>query len=141
MGKQYTQEEIDQIQTLTNEGLTDGQIATKINRSENAIRNLRHRTKLKAETRESIESLKHERRTLNKKVQDLRWELASLQTRKEDISTALNIEEQALHQKLYDALRRMKEYKPELFRYTVEEQLGKMAVELTGSFLKWLISE
>ena len=141
MGKRYTQEEIDQIQSLTSNGLTDGQIATRLNRSENAIRNLRHRTKLKTETRKSIESLKRERRTLNQKVQDLRWELSSLQTRKQEVSKALHIEEQALNQKLYTALQKMKDYKPELFRITVEEQLGKLAVELTGSFLKWLISE
>ena len=141
MGKRYTQEEIDQIQVLTNEGLTDGQIATRLNRSENAIRNLRHRTKLKAETRESIESLKRERRTLNKKVQDLRWELSSLQTRKEQVSKALHIEKQALNQKLYTALRRMKDHKPELFHITVEDQIAKITVQLAGSFLRWLVSE
>jgi orotate phosphoribosyltransferase-like protein len=88
VGKRYTQEEISQIQTLTDEGLTDGQIATSLNRSENAIRNLRHRNKLKTETRETIESLKLERRTLNEKIQDLRWELSTLQTRKEYVSKA-----------------------------------------------------
>ena len=141
MGKRYTQKEIDHIQVLTSEGLTDGQIATRLNRSENAIRNLRHRTKLKTETRETIESLKNERRTLNKNVQDLRWELSSLQTRKEDISQALQIEEQALYQKLYNALQTMKDHKPELFHTSVEDQIAKITVQLAGSFLRWLISE
>ena len=141
MGKRYTIEEIDQIQVLTDEGLTDGQIATRLNRSENAIRNLRHRTKLRTETRETIESLKRERRTLNEKIRDLRRELSSLQTRQQDISKALQIEEQALNQKLYDALRKMKEHKPELFHTSVEEQIAKITVQLAGSLLRWLVSE
>ena len=127
-----------QIQVLTNEGLTDGQIATRLNRSENAIRNLRHRTKLKAETRDSIESLKRERRTLNKKIRELKWELTSLQTRKQDISKALHLKEQALYRKLYDALRKMKEYKPELFHTSVEEQIAKITVQLVGFLDQWV---
>ena len=85
MGKRYTREEISQIQSLISDGLTTREIATRLGRPEAGIRNLRHRTKLKAETRETIESLKRERRTLNQHVQDLRWELSTLQTKKQDI--------------------------------------------------------
>ena len=141
MGKRYTKQEIGQIQALTEQGLTIKQIAEALGRPKAGIRNIRHRTKLKAETRESIESLKHERRTLNDKVQELRWELSTLQTRKEQVSKALNIEEQALYQKLYNALNQMKDQKPELFHISVEEQIAKITVQLAGSFLKWLISE
>jgi DNA-binding CsgD family transcriptional regulator len=141
LGKQYTKEEINQIQVLTNEGLTDGQIATRLNRSENAIRNLRHRTKLKTETKQTIESLKRDRRTLNKKVRELRWEVSSLQTRKEEVSKALHIEELTLYQRLYTALQRMKDQKPELFQITIEEQIAKITVLLGSSFVKWLFSE
>jgi predicted nuclease with TOPRIM domain len=141
VGKRYTQEEIDQIQVLTSNGLTDGQIATRLNRSENAIRNLRHRKKLKAETKQTIESLMRERRTINEKIRDLRWEISKLQTRKEEVSKALQIEEQTLYQKLYNALNKMKDKKPELFYISVEEQIAKITVQLAGSFLRWLISE
>ena len=33
----------------------------------------------------------------------------------------------------------MKDEKPELFLITMEEQIGKIAIELTGSFLKYLM--
>ena len=58
MGKRYTQEEIDQIQALTNEGLKDGQIAVKLDRSENGVRNIRYRMNLKANTKESLQQLR-----------------------------------------------------------------------------------
>lgn len=141
MGKRYTKEEINQIQALTNDGLTDGQIAIRLNRTENAIRNLRHRTKLKTETRESIESLKREGRNLNQEVQELRRKLSSLQTRKQQVSKALHTVEQALYQKLYTVLQKMKDQKPELFYITAEEQIAKITVQLAGPFLRWLFSE
>jgi len=78
---------------------------------------------------------------LNKKVQGLRWELSSLQTRKEQVSKALHIEKQALNQRLYKALTRLKDQKPELFHISVEEQIAKITVQLAGSFLRWLVSE
>ena len=103
-------------------------------------RNLRHRTKMKAETKESLESLKHEKRTLNQKIQDLRQELSSFHTRKKEVSKVLHIEEQALYQKLFNALQRMKDQKPELFYITAEEQIVKIAAQLVGPFLRWLFS-
>lgn len=139
MGKRYTKEEISQIQALVEEGFTDKEIAEKLNRTENAIRNIGNRIRLKTQTKESIESLIHEQRTLNKKVQELKLELSSLQTRKEQVSKALQIKKQFLNQRLHNALTKLKDQKPELFYITAEEQLAKLAVQLTGSFLRWLI--
>jgi hypothetical protein len=34
----------------------------------------------------------------------------------------------------------MKDEKPELFDITLEEQIAKMAVELSGTLLKWIVS-
>ena len=138
MGKRYTQEEIDQIQALTSEGHTDHEIAERLGRTENAIRNIRHRTHLQSETKQSLQSLQRERATLNDKVAQLRRETRTLQSRREEVSKALQIEEEALYGKLHAALRRMKDHKPELFYTTTEEQVGKIAGLLTKIFIKWL---
>ena len=141
MGKRYTKEEIIQIQILTQKGHTIKDIANVLGRPEAGIRNIRHRTKIKFETRETIKSLRYERRTLNQQVQDLRWELSSLQTRRDQITKVLLIEEKALYQKLYNALQNLKDYKPELFQITLEEQIAKITIQLAGTFIRWLISE
>ena len=96
---------------------------------------------MKAETRESIESLKHEKGILVQKIQSLRQELSSLTVKREEISKVLFIEERVLYQKLYNALQRMKDQKPELFYITAEEQIAKITAQLAGSFLRWLFSE
>ena len=54
---------------------------------------------------------------------------------------ALHLEEEALYQKQYHALGRMKDHKPELFHISTEEQIAKITVQLAGSFLRWLVSE
>ena len=138
MGKRYTREEIEQIQALTTEGLTDHEIAERLGRTENAIRNVRHRINLQTETRQSLKSLQRERATLNDKVAKLRRETRILQARREDVSNALRIEEEALYQKLQAALRKMKDHRPELFYTSVEEQIGKIAGLLTEVFVNWL---
>ena len=138
MGKRYTKEEISQIQALTNEGLTDGEIAAKLGRSENGITNIRYRMNLKADTKESLEQLGKNKTILSKDVNRLRWELLSLQSRKEELSKVLQTDEIALNARLQTALGRLKDVRPELFRITVEEQLVKIAAELTVSFLRYL---
>jgi hypothetical protein len=52
----------------------------------------------------------------------------------------LRVQEQILNKRLQTALTRLKDIKPELFHITAEEQLGKLAGELTGAFIKWLIA-
>ena len=138
MGKRYSREEIDQIQVLTGEGLTAAEIAMRLDRTEDGIRNIRHRMKLQAETKESLKSLVYEEKALSKKMSNLRIEVSSLQARRKDISKVLSMEEQALNSKLESALCRLKDQKPELFSISVEEQLGKIAGLLGGAFIKWL---
>jgi len=139
LGRRYTPEEIKHIQTLIDEGLTNREIATRLGRSEAGIRNIRHRTKLKANTTKFIQLLLQDERELNTRVSRLQRDVTSLTTRRDKIQTALRAEEQVLNQKLQNALIRLKDEKPELFRITVEEQLSKLAGELTGAFIKWLI--
>jgi predicted nuclease with TOPRIM domain len=139
VGKRYSREEIDQIQALVTEGYTDREIAERLSRTADGIRNIRHRMKLQAETRESLKSLVYEERALSEKMNDLRIEVSSLQARRKDVSKVLSLEEQALNSRLESALRRLKDQKPELFSISVEEQLGKIAGLLGGAFIKWLI--
>ena len=140
MGLRYTQEEIHEIQALIDEGLTNKQIATRLNRSEAGIRNIRHRTKLKTDTTKTIQTLLQQEKELNTQLSRLKREVEALTTRREKIQLVLRVQEQILNKRLQTALARLKDIKPELFHITAEEQLGKLAGELTGIFLKWIIS-
>jgi len=141
LGRRYTPEEIQQIQTFIDEGLTNRQIATKLSRSEAGIRNIRHRNNFKTDVTKTLQSLLQNVRELKAQASRLQREIDTLTTRRDEIQSVLGIEEQTLNQILQTTLTRLKDKKPELFRITIEEQLGKLAGELTGTFLKWLIHE
>ncbi len=140
MGKRYTKEEISQIQALVSEGFTDGEIASRLDRSENGVRNIRHRMNLKAKTHQSLKTLKQDQESFTKKHTKLRRDIKTLEARRQTVQQALNIEEQALNIKLQRALYKMKDEKPELFQITLEEQIGKMAAEVSVNLLRWLTS-
>ena len=139
MGKRYTREEISQIQALTEEGLTSNEIATRLGRPEAGVRNIRYRLKIKTNQKQSLKQLNSDRRLLNEKVNRLRWDLQSLQSRKRDLENALEIDEATLNTRLQTALRKLKDTRPDLFQITLEEQIGKLAVELTGSFIRYIM--
>jgi hypothetical protein len=139
VGKRYTREEISQIQNLTEEGLTSNEIAIQLKRPEAGIRNIRYRLKMKTNQKESLKQLSSDKRILSEKVNRLRWNLQSLNSRKLDLEKALQTDEATLNTRLQTALRKLKDTRPDLFQITLEEQLGKIAVELTGSFIRYLI--
>ena len=139
MGKRYTKEEISRIQALTEEGLTSNEIASKLGRPEGGIRNIRYRLKMKTNQKESLKQLSKDRRSLSEKVNRLKWDLQTLQSRKTAIEKALQTDEATLNTRLQSALRKLKDVRPDLFQITLEEQLGKLAAELTGSFIRYLI--
>jgi len=64
----------------------------------------------------------------------------TLETRRQTVKQALNIEEQTLDTKLQRALYKMKNEKPELFNITLEDQIAKMTAELAMTFLKLIVS-
>ena len=140
MGKRYTKEEISQIQALTIEGLSSREIANKFGRPEAGIRNLRHRMKLKTTTKETINSLRHEIKQLKQEKTGLLRDISSMKSRRTDISKALKTDEATLQQRLVVTLSKMKDEKPELFNITLEEQIGKIAAEVTTTFLRWIVS-
>ncbi|MDP6459137.1 MAG: hypothetical protein QGF78_07440 [Candidatus Bathyarchaeota archaeon] len=139
MGKRYTKDEISQIQMLSGEGLTLRDIASQLGRPEAGIRNIRYRVKMKTSRRESINQLSAERQALSQQVYRVGGELWGLESRKGDIDKALKVDEATLNTRLMTALRKLKDTRPDLFEITLEEQLGKMAAELTGTLLKYLI--
>ena len=127
--------------------MTNTEIAARLNRTEAGIRNIRHRLKLEADTRDTIQTLIQERDALKKKItqhkhtrSDLSYEIKSLQKRKEDLSKTIAIDEETLNNKLVLALARLKDQKPDLFYISGAEQLGKLAGTLAGAFLQWLFS-
>ena len=140
MGKRYTKQEISQIQALTHEGHTIKEIAEALGRPEAGIRNTRHRHKLKTKTKKTLEALRQDEKALTRRVTQLNLDIRTLTNKRREIQKALNTDEQALDAKLQRALYRMRSEKPELFNITLENQIVKMAAELTGIFLNWIIS-
>ena len=140
MGRRYSQEEISQIQALTTEGHTIKEIADILGRPEAGIRNIRHRNKLKTKTRQSLETLRQDEKDLTRRVSRLRRDIKTLETRKQTVQQALNTEEQTLDTKLQTALYKLRDLKPELFIITLQDQIGKMAAEISVNLLKWLVS-
>ncbi len=140
MGKRYTKQEISQIQTLTREGHTIKQIAKTLGRPEAGIRNIRHRNKLKTKTKKTLETLRHDERILTRRVTKLNMDIRTLTRKKQDLQKALNTDEQTLDSKLQRALYKMRDQKPELFNITLEDQIVKMAAELSLNLLRWLIT-
>jgi len=140
LGRRYTTEEIQQIQALIDEGLTNREIATKLSRSEAGIRNIRHRTKIKTNTTKSLQILLQNDRELKAQASRLQSEIETLTTRRDKVLSVLRTGEQALNQRLQIALIRLKDEKPELFEISLQEQIGKIAAEFTIDFLKWIVS-
>ena len=147
MGRRYSKEDLEQIKALVNEGLTNMEISNKLGRSEAGIRNIRYRLKLEADTRETLQSLLQEKDMLSKEIASLNRtrstlssEISSQQGRREKISGLLSLDEDALNDRLIKALTRLKDQKPELFYISGEEQIGKLAGQLTVTFIKWLFS-
>jgi len=140
LGRRYTPEEIQQIQALIDEGLTNREIATKLDRSKAGIRNIRHRIQLTVNTQKSLQSLIHEEKEVNKRVFNIKREIASLKTRRRNLLKILDADEKTLNLRLQVALEKLKGEKPELFEISLQEQIGKIAAEFTINFLKWVVS-
>ena len=71
MGTRYSQEEIQHIEDLVEEGLTSREIASDLGRSEAGVRNIRHRLKLIADTKEKLPGLLEEKNHLYGVLEEL----------------------------------------------------------------------
>jgi hypothetical protein len=140
VGKRYAKEEIDQIRSLTEEGLSSREIAERIGRPEAGIRNLRHRMKLKTTTQQTLKTLRQDIQPLKQEKAGLLRDISSMQRRRTELSKALQADEATFQQRLTLTLSKMKDEKPALFNITLEEQIGKLAGEITVNFLNWIVS-
>jgi transposase len=143
MPERYSQEETRQIQDLVVQGSPNREIAQRLGRAEAGIRNIRHRLKLKTNTRNQLQSLLREKAELEKKVQELRrsqaqetLQLGSLQTKRQEAGAYLGLDQLTLQQKLQTALIELKNKKPELFYITGTEQIAKLSTHI----IQWLLS-
>jgi hypothetical protein len=139
MGKRYTKEEISRIQTLTQQGLTSNEIAIQLGRPEAGIRNIRYRMKMKTNTKETLTQLTKEHRELKEKINQLRLDTYTLNTRKKELQQAIQVNEQTLNKRLQTTLNKLKDQRPNLFEISLEEQIAKLSIEIAGSFLRYLL--
>jgi len=142
MGKRYSKE-LGLIDSLVKEGLTDREIAQKLNRTENGIRNIRYRKKLVKRTLFEIGTLQTQEAELRKDVetltvqkQDLSKSVESLKKDKEKVETWLKIDKFTLESTLKQVLTALKQQRPDLFMLSGQEQMAL----LIGLFLKRMIS-
>lgn len=68
MGKRYSKEELEHIESLVSEGLTNREIAIRLERPEAGIRNLRYRQGLKNKAKNETRKLFKQRDTLRVQV-------------------------------------------------------------------------
>ena len=139
MGKKYTEEEKRHIQELTRQGYTDEYIAQQINRSTNAIRNIRHRNGIKTRETKTIQQLKQDKQSLTQQTQKLDYKLRQLERQRDQLRKALQLDGSVFKNKLETELIILKDQRPELFQITGEEQLAKLTTQLGISVLRWLL--
>lgn len=143
MGHRYSREERRQIEHLTADGLTSREIATRLNRSEAGIRNIRYRLNLKTETEGEIRSLLERKKEMVAQIGELgkikalrSGDIKSLDEKKEHYEKLLHSEEESIRKKIEDKLIMLKLEKPELFYITDAEQIAKLGALV----LKWFLS-
>ena len=115
LGQRYTPEEIQQIQALIDEGLTNHEIASRLYRTEAGIRNIRHWNKLKTDTTKTLQTLLQKERELNTQISRLKREVKTLDNRLEKTQLVLKVEGQILNKRLQTTLTRLKYEKLELW--------------------------
>lgn len=143
MGKRYSKEELDLVNSLMGEGLTDREIAQRLNRSEAGVRNIRYRKKLikmaqseigmlrghEDGIRRSVEALKVEQQELFKSVKSLREE-------KEKLETFVKLDKIQLQSILAQALTALKQQRPDLFVLSGQKQMAMLVGEFFRRVLK-----
>jgi len=102
LGTRYRPEEIEEIQILAEQGYSNQQIADKLGRTQAAIRNIRHRNKIKTQTQNTIETLTNQKTTLNKTTQKLQTQITYLQSRHRQVKKALQLDEETLQNNATD---------------------------------------
>lgn len=141
-GRRSTKQELIQLETLVEEGLTTRQIAEKLGRSEAGIRNLCYRKRLIRRAEDETKILFQKREKLKDLVTSLQGrktlliqEVDGLNKEKEKLGSTIVLDKILLHQTLSQALANLKQQKPDLFYLTGQDQL----VSLVRLFLDFII--
>jgi IS30 family transposase len=141
-GKRITKEELQQIETFIEKGLTNREIGEKLERSEAGIRNLRYRKGLvnKAEDESKVlfkqrDELKMIVGRLHGQKRSLTAEVVGLRKEKEKLETVINANKSELYGVLAQALMNLKLQRPDLFYLTGQDQM----VSLVRLFLGFII--
>ncbi len=139
-GRRHTKQELQQIQTLVNEGLTSRQIAERLGRSEAAVRNLRHREKVIKKAQDETNTLLQRRDQLRDEVnalqqqqQTLRRDVEKLRDENQTLQTAIGIDKLFLQQILSQALTNLKQQRPDLFALSETDQISILT--------KWFLNQ
>jgi hypothetical protein len=143
LGRRLTSEERGQIKSLVSEGLKNREIAERLDRSEAAVRNIRYRENLKTETANQLPELTRQRRQLQSEVAQLTQrrnillaENRGIQTRSDQTSKTLQLDEETLKTRIQSTLTELKWRQPQLFFITGQEQLNRLTTELTRARLR-----
>jgi IS30 family transposase len=138
-GRRTSKEEMQQIKTFIEEGLTNREIAEKLGRSEAGIRNLRYRKSLvkKAEDESKVlfqqrDELKRIVRILKGQKTSLTNEVTGLRKEKEKLEAIINSDKNELQEVLAQALMNLKQKRPDLFILTGQDQMVSLVQLFLG---------
>lgn len=138
-GKRISEEELQKLEVLMKEGLTNREISEKLGRSEAGIRNLRYRNSLVSKAEDESKVLFQRRNELKRIVVYLNGQKTSLikdvdrlKKEKEKFEDLINVNKSELYQVLVQALVNLKQQRPDLFYITGQDQI----VSLIQFFLR-----
>ena len=133
-GKRITEEELQQIKTFIDEGLTNREIGEKLGRSKDGIRNIRYRKGLVKKAEDESKVLFHQRDELRNRVMTLRGnktflaqDVSGLRKEKEKLEAIINADTGELYGVLAQALMNLKQQRPNLFILTGQDQIVSLA--------------
>ena len=142
-GRRILEQELKQIETFIEEGLTNREIGERLGRSEAGIRNLRYRKGLvmKAEDESKVlfqqrDELKRIVELLQGKKMLLSTEVAGLRKEKEKLEASINTDKSLLQGVLAQALMNLKQQRPDLFILTGQDQIASLARLILGFFIQ-----
>lgn len=133
------QEELMQLEAMTEEGLITREIAQRLGRSEAGIRNLRYRKRLVKKTENETKVLFQQRDELQNSVKALQGqktilaqEVTGPKKEREKLEATINVDKTQLYGVLAQALTNLKQQRPDLFNLTGQDQIVSLARLLLG---------
>jgi DNA-binding CsgD family transcriptional regulator len=132
-GKRTSKQELTQLETLTKEGLTAGEIGQKLGRSPAAIRNLRYKKHLAIKVQDETKALLRQRDELINVVKSLQgqktsltFEVEYLRNEKARLGAAIALDKVRREETLAQTLMNLKIQRPDLFTLSGPEQIDML---------------